>query len=178
MNTNSLFKSGLWVCFLLILLAAASRLVPHPTNFSPIAALGLFAGAYIGLRRYWLVPLAALLLSDLVIGFYHPVEMSFVYIGFATSAIIGRFLLLQKRNVIRIGATTLVSATVFFLLSNFGVWLTGLHYPLTSEGLLQCYAMAIPFFDNTVLGDLLYVAVLFGVYESIHGWTPHQHRTV
>ena len=178
MKSKLYFESGMWLCFLLILLAAVSRLVPHPPNFSPVAALGLFAAAYISLRRYWLMPLVALLLSDLVIGFYHPVEMLFVYIGFTVSAILGRLFLLQKRNMIQLGASIVCSAIVFFILSNLGVWLEGLHYPMTVAGLIQCYVMALPFFENTLFGDLFYTVILFGAYEGIYGWTLRQHHTV
>ena len=178
MKSKLFFESGIWLCFLLILLTVMSRLVPHPPNFNPVAALGLFAGVYIGLRRYWMIPLAALLFSDFIIGFYHPIEMLFVYIGFAASAIIGRVFLLRKHNMVQLGASVLYSAIIFFILSNFGVWLTGLHYPMTVAGLIQCYVMALPFFGNTLFGDLFYVVILFGAYEGIHGWILHQHRTV
>ncbi len=150
----------------LIILAVLSRLVPHPANFTPVAALGVFAGAYLSDRRYWLIPLAAVLISDIFIGFYNPVAMLFVYLGFAVSAVIGRMLLLEKRNAILLGSSALVSAVVFFVFSNLGVWLAGLYYPMTMAGLVQCYVMAIPFFGNTLFGDIFYVVILFGIYEA------------
>ncbi|MEE9552108.1 MAG: DUF6580 family putative transport protein [Gammaproteobacteria bacterium] len=151
----------------LIILAVLSRLVPHPANFTPVAALGVFAGAYLSDRRYWLIPLAAVLISDIFIGFYNPVAMLFVYLGFAVSAVIGRMLLLEKRNAILLGSSALVSAVVFFVFSNLGVWLAGLYYPMTMAGLVQCYVMAIPFFGNTLFGDIFYVVILFGIYEAV-----------
>ena len=170
MNIKPTISSGLWFCFLLIILAAMSRLVPHPPNFTPIGALGLFAGSYIAVRRYWLVPLLALLISDIFIGFYHPVTMVSVYLAFIICTVIGRMVLLDKRNVLRIGATTLSASVVFFVVSNFGDWLSGINYPLTWDGLATCYVMAIPFFGNTVMGDLFYVALLFGTYEMVRTW--------
>jgi hypothetical protein len=160
--------------FVLILAAVFSRLIPHPLNFTPIGALGLFAGAYILNKRVWLLPIAALLLSDLIVGFYEPVAMWFVYIGFALSVFIGRSLLSEKRTAFRLGGAALSSATLFFIVSNFGTWLTGALYPMTIAGLVECYVMAIPFYGNTLLGDIFYVAVLFGIYEGAQVWLKKQ----
>jgi len=170
MHIKPTISSGLWFCFLLIILAAMSRLVPHSPNFTPIGALGLFAGAYISMRRFWLVPLAALLISDILIGFYHPVTMVSVYLAFILCAVIGRKVLLEHRSIFRVGAITLSASVIFFVLSNFGDWLSGFNYPVTWEGLVTCYVMAIPFFGNTVMGDLFYVALLFGTYEMVRTW--------
>jgi len=167
-------NAGLGFCFLLILFAALSRLLPHPYNFTPVGALGLFAGAYLGMRRYWLMPLIALLVSDVLIGFYHPLVMFSVYLSFIITACISRAVLLNKRSVLRIAGTTLSASVIFFVLSNFGDWLSGINgYALTLSGLLECYVMAIPFFGNTVLGDLFYVTLLFGIYEGARQWYAH-----
>ncbi len=155
---------------LLVLLAVFSRLIPHPLNFTPIGALGLFAGAYIIDKRVWLLPLCALLLSDFLIGLYDPISMLFVYIGFALSAFIGRLLLSEKRTSLNLGGAALSSATLFFFVSNFGTWLSGTLYPMTLAGLTDCFVMAIPFYGNTLLGDLFYVAVLFGIFEGSQIW--------
>ncbi len=165
------------ILFLLILIVAFSRLVPHPLNFTPIGALGLFAGAYLLDRRSWMLPLCALLLSDFFIGFYEPVAMIFVYLGFALSAFLGRFLLSEKRVATRLGGAALCSAIMFFILSNFGTWLSGTLYPMSLAGLIQCYVMAIPFFGNTLLGDLFYTAMLFGIFEGTQVWMQKRHMT-
>ena len=168
MTSRQKISTGLWLCFLLILFAALSRLVPHPYNFTPVGALGLFAGAYLPMRRYWVLPVIALLISDLFIGFYHPVAMISVYLAFILCGVIGRFVLMQKRSVMRLAVTSLSASCLFFVLSNFGDWLSGInHYPMTLNGLIECYVMAIPFFGNTVLGDLFYVTMLFGIYETV-----------
>jgi hypothetical protein len=156
--------TGVWFCLILILLAVASRLVPHPPNFTPLAAIGLFAGACLTARKLWLVPCAALLISDLVIGFYPPVVMAFVYVAFVLNAYLGRAFLHQQRTIARLGWVTVSGSMLFFILSNLGDWLSGMNYPLTAEGLMQCYIMAIPFFGNTLSGDLFYSACLFGAY--------------
>lgn len=156
--------------FVLILAAAFSRMIPHPLNFTPVGALGLFAGAYIIDKRVWLLPLCALLLSDFFVGFYEPVAMLFVYLGFAFSAFIGRILLVDKRTSLRLGGAAFSSATLFFIVSNFGTWLTGTLYPISVAGLVECYVMAIPFYGNTLSGDIFYVVVLFGIYEGTQVW--------
>ncbi len=163
---------GLWLCLILIVLVSAARLLPHPSNFTPVGALGLFAGSYLGLRRYWLVPVAALLVSDVFIGFYHPVAMLFVYLAFTACALLGHVLLSARRNVLRIGCAAFLSAVLFFLVSNLGVWLAGQYYPLSWVGLWQCYAMALPFFGNTLFGDVFYVTILFGIYEGVRAGVP------
>ncbi len=175
MKINSRLNAGLWFCFLLIVFAALSRLVPHPYNFTPVGALGLFAGAYLSMRRYWLVPVLALLMSDLLIGFYHPVAMLSVYLAFAATALLGRSVLMGRRSILRIAGTSLSASVIFFVVSNFGDWLSGINgYPLNLAGLMECYVMAVPFFSNTVLGDLFYVTVLFGSYEAVIQWITHQ----
>ena len=171
MNYRKLHSSGLWLCIFMILLAVVSRIIPHPANFTPIAALGLFSGAYLRMHKFWLVPIAALLLSDMVIGFYHPVVMLFVYGAFVLCACLGRTLLSERRTVLMLGGATLSGSILFFVLSNLGDWLAGLNYPQTWQGLLDCYAMAIPFFGNTLVGDLFYVICLFGIYELHSRWS-------
>jgi len=149
----------------LILAAAASRLLPHPPNFTPIAAMALFAGAYFGAKRWaFAVPLAAMVLSDLVIGL-HPL-LALVYGSFALIVSIG-FWLRARRRMMPIAGAALASSFLFFLVTNFGVWALGSFYPKTPQGLLVCYVAAIPFFRNTLLGDAVYTAALFGGFRLI-----------
>jgi len=147
--------------FVLIVLAAASRLLPHPPNFAPVAAIGLYAGAYTNRRAALLVPFAALLLSDLVIGFYHPVSMFWNYLAFASCLALGAGWLSRGRGLVRVAGAVLASSVVFFALSNFGMWASG-YYPRTWAGLVECYTAALPFFRNTLASDVFYSAVLFG----------------
>lgn len=146
----------------LIFAAAASRIIPHPPNVAPIAALALFGGAqFLDKRLAFLVPLAALFLSDLVMGLHS--QMPAVYAGFALIVCIG-FALRGHLRALPVAAATLAGSVVFFLVSNFGVWATGAMYPKTFAGLGACYAAGIPFFRNSLLGDAFYAAVLFGVF--------------
>ena len=144
----------------MILLAAASRLIPHPPNFSPIAALALFGGAQFADKRLaFLVPLAAMFLSDLVLGLHSLIPV--IYGSFALIVCLG-FWLRRRQNVWAIGGAAIVGALLFFVLTNFGVWAMGQMYPKTPAGLLDCYVAAIPFFQNTLLSNLFYSALLFG----------------
>ena len=153
-------RSRFAVLALMILAAAASRLVPHPPNVASITAVALFGGAYLTDKRLALiVPLAALLLSDLILGFYRHMEI--VYASFLLVVCLG-FWLQRKRSALRIAGATLAASVVFFVVTNFGVWAFESLYPKTAAGLVACYVAAIPFFQNTLVGDALYTAVLFG----------------
>ncbi len=174
MSMNKLLNEKHVLFYFLMVLVVLTRLVPHPMNFAPIGALGLFAGAYVSNRRAWLIPIVALLISDFFIGFYTPIVMLSVYVSFAISALVGRYVLSKTRSVTRIGGSAVVSASVLFVLSNFALWTTGLYYPLTADGLIQCYVMAIPFYGNTLAGDLFYSAVLFGTYEGLRHYFDRQ----
>ena len=149
----------------LIALAVTARLLPQPENVTALGAVGLFAGALLPLRSAWLVPVASLLLSDAILGFYSLPVMLMVYLGFAVGACIGHALLSAKRSVPRLAGAVLASASVFFVLSNFAVWLV--YYPPTLAGLVQCYVNAIPFFGRSLLGDALYSCLLFGGYAVL-----------
>ena len=154
----------------MILAAAFFRLAPHPPNFAPVAAMALFAGAHLADKRLaFLVPLLAMFLSDLFLGFHDG--MLLVYLCMCISVAIG----MQLHHRIRfttVAAGTLASSVIFFLLTNFGVWVSGFIYPLTSEGLVACYVAAMPFFQHTLLGDGVFALVLFGGFALLQRWTP------
>ena len=144
----------------LIFLAAAARVIPHPPNFTPVAAMALFGGASFSDKRLAFgLPLAALLLSDAVLGFYPG--MIWVYGSFALIACLGRQLQ-SRHRLLPIAGMALAGSVLFFALTNFGVWISDGLYPRTPGGLAACYVAAIPFFRNTLAGDLVYVAMLFG----------------
>ncbi len=150
--------------------AAVMRLVPHPPNFSPIAAMALFSGAYLPKRVLaFVAPFAALLLSDLVLGFY--AGMNFVYVSFALTVLIG-WAVASRRSPAVVGAAAVASSILFFVLTNLGMWLFSGFYPHTGEGLVACYVAAIPFFQNTLAGDLFYTALLFGGFALAERLLP------
>lgn len=154
----------------LILLAAFSRLIPHPWNFTAIGAMALFGGSFVPSKRLSLVlPLAALLLSDLVLGFHST--MVFVYAAFTLNVIIG-WGLRDNRTAVKVTSYALFSSSLFFLITNFGVWAMGGMYPMTGSGLVSSYVAAIPFFDNQIYGDLFFSGVLFGGYALMRKVLP------
>ncbi|MBW8048939.1 MAG: hypothetical protein FVQ77_01085 [Cytophagales bacterium] len=170
----------------IIVLAAISRLIPHPPNFTPIAAMALFGGAYFSKKSYaFIVPLIAMLISDMLIMRFVYAHISTipeyfissatvsVYISFALIVLVGMMLRNNVRPLPIIGAA-LSSSVLFFLITNFAVWLGSTYYPQNLPGLIACYGAAIPFyrgeifgsfFFNTVMGDLFFVGVLFGSFE-------------
>ena len=149
--------------FSAILAAAALRLVPHPPNFAPIDAMALFSGAYFGRRSLaFAAPLAAMLISDAAIGFYPG-----LWVTYATLALIVLLgsLALSRISVLRVGGVAIASSMLFFVISNVGVWAGSGMYPHNLSGLAACYVAAIPFFQNTLAGDLFYAALLFGGFR-------------
>lgn len=145
---------------LLVFTAAALRLLPHWPNFTPIVPLALFAGAHLDDRRLaFMVPFAALLLSDFFLGFYPG--LPFVYGGFALNVLIG-IIIGQHRTLGHVAGGTLIGALSFFLVSNFGAWWTTAMYPQTVSGLFEAYVAGLPFLRNALGGDIVYVILLFG----------------
>jgi hypothetical protein len=153
---------------LVIAAAALMRILPHPPNVSPIAAMALFAGAQLADRRLaYLVPFSAMLLSDLVLGFHG--QMGLVYGSFAAMVWLGGRIA-DRQRALPVLAATLGGTAVFFLVTNLGVWAFDGLYPRTWDGLVICYVAALPFLQNSLLGNLLYAALLFG------GWRLAERR--
>lgn len=151
----------------LVLLAVAARLLPHPPNFTPLAACAMFSGFLFRGRAAFLVPIAAMLASDLVVGLYDPRLMALVYGSLVLPTVLGR---LVGRDGIRwhaVGAFSLAGSILFFLITNFGVWAFSGGYPRTGAGLAACYAAALPFFKYTIAGDLCWCGALFGGYAML-----------
>ena len=155
---------------LIIFAIAMFRLLPHPPNVSPIAAMALFGGAYFSDRRVaFLVPFLALLLSDFMLGLHDT--MVYVYAGFAATVVIG-FWVGKNVTLGRTAAAVVGSSVLFFMITNFGAWLTSGLYPMTADGLLQAYIAGIPFFQNSLLGNLVFAALLFGGFAALQRTLP------
>ncbi len=149
----------------LIGIAVVSRFLPHPPNVSPIAAISLFGGAYILNRHLALaLPILILFLSDLVLGFYPGMILN--YLGMAMVVFVGQRLGSQM-SLARVGGYSVLGSTLFFIISNLGVWLSQALYPLNFSGLISCYVNAIPFYGYSLLGDLGYGLVLFGLAQAL-----------
>lgn len=147
----------------LILAAAIVRLLPHPPNFAPIAAMALFGGAYFNKKVFaFSIPLAALLFTDLFLGFHNT--MWAVYMSFIVIVGLG-MVMLKKKSVLRIILASVSASVLFFVVTNFAFWATDTLYPTTAAGLAACFTAAIPFFHNTLIGDLFFTGAMFGLFE-------------
>jgi hypothetical protein len=161
-NRTDSLPHGDWPRFLflvgIVVVATMARLIPHPPNFSPIGAIALFGGACFQKKRSaFLVPLTAMFLGDLVLGLH--ALMPVVYGCFAMNVLLGRWLR-SRRRVATIAMTTLAGSVQFFIITNFACWLVA--YPHTLDGFCACYLAAIPFFQNTLMGDAVFATVFFG----------------
>lgn len=168
-------KQVLWmktgIAAVLVLLAAVLRILPHPWNFTPIGAMALFSGSVF--RERWLrflFPLLALFAGDAVVGFHKL--MPFVYLSFLVNVAIGMWIG-EDRKLARIGGGTLLGATQFFLATNFAVWAVFTTYPKSAAGLIACYAAGVPLYWNSLAGDALYAALLFGGYALAERFIAH-----
>ncbi len=142
----------------IILFAIFSRFIPHPPNFTPITAIALLSSK--GFTNRWiifLIPIISLFISDLFLGLHDSIP--FVYGAFILITLLG--ISAKKISI----DTVLMSSTIFFFISNFGVWFY--NYPLTLNGLISCYTLAIPFFLNTILGDLVYSGIMIYPYYAL-----------
>ena len=150
------------IAYILIIGGFLLRLVPHLPNMVPVAAIAIFAGAYLDKRIAPWLPLAIMVLSDLVIGMHRTVFFTwgaFLLIGFMATW------LKDHRSLRNVFAASILSAVLFFAISNFGAWLVMGEYPLNLTGFVTCYVRAIPFFRNTLVSNVAGTFVLFGLYE-------------
>ena len=140
-------------------LIALSRIIPHPPNFTPVIAMAIFM-PYLTSNLYSaiLVPLSAMFVSDLYLGFHS--SMFWVYGSILLITTLSYYTMSIKSTYIHLGSNALLSSTMFFVITNFAVWMFGSMYPLTLEGLILCYTMAIPFFGNTLTSTLFYIFLL------------------
>ncbi|MFH0805033.1 MAG: DUF6580 family putative transport protein [Patescibacteria group bacterium] len=146
---------------LFVVLAVVVRFVPHPYNFVPVGALALFCGTYIRSRWGVLIPVAVMAISDTIIG-WHSLVL-FTWGSYLLAGTVGWWVR-RNRNLVGVVAGTAAGSVLFFVVTNFAVWAFTPLYTKTVAGLVQCFAMAIPFFRNTVAGDLFFVAAFFGAY--------------
>jgi len=149
----------------MIIFAALTRLIPHAPNFTSVGAMALFAGAMWGLSATtFIVPLAALVLTDLVLGMHSTIF--YVYGAFLLISLIGA-LSLKKRTGARLVGVTLFSSLVFFFITNFGVWMADSLYAHNLAGLTECLVMGLPFLKNQILGDVTFSVLMFSAYELL-----------
>ncbi|MCX8111598.1 MAG: hypothetical protein N3E49_00150 [Bacteroidia bacterium] len=149
---------------LLLIIGLVGRLVPHPPNFTPVEAVALFGGAW--LSPFWLsllVPLGVMAISDLILGWHNL--WPFTWGGMLIGTYLGHYVM-QTHRWVSVAGTATLQATLFFLLTNFGVWIGG-YYGHTFTGLITCYVAAIPFYHYQVLGALSYSTLFWAAEHSL-----------
>ncbi len=146
----------------ILVLGVVSRLIIHLPNFTPVIALALFGGVYLKKQQAVILPVLMMIIADLFIGI--DATFPFTWGSMAAIAVIGLWVR-KNKSFTAVAGSSLLSSVLFFLVSNFGVWLVQNMYPHTLAGLIECYVMAIPFFGSTLVSTIIYTAVLFGAYE-------------
>ena len=164
---KELYNSRTLSILILITILAFSRLMPHPPNFTPLLGMAVFSGVIFDRKVFaFVVPLVAMLISDLIIGFHS--SMPIIYFAIMLNVGVG-YLLVSKFSYLK-GILALVSgALIFFIVTNFAVWLGSGMYSQDLNGLISCYIMALPFFQNTLLSSLVYglgAFYLFDLFEN------------
>jgi hypothetical protein len=168
---KKVFTSRFWFLLVVIFSGAAMRLLPHWPNFTPIAAMALFGGAYLN-RKYlaFLIPLIAMLVSDVVLGFHNT--MPAVYLSFGVTVGIG-LLISRKPGLLNVAGASLASSILFFIVTNLAAWYGSPFYAQTFSGLMSSYAAGLVFFNhgafgtpflNSLLGDMFYNVIFFGAF--------------
>lgn len=185
---NSKAKTSTIIATLLILAAIIYRVLPHPPNFAPITGVALFGGAVFS--RKWLallIPFVALYMGDLIINntiarsFFADVQgfvwfspyMIFNFLAFGLIVFVG-YVGIKKLSFARVIGGALGASLLFFIITNFGSWLTSGFYPRTLTGLIECFVAAIPFFQSTLLGDMVFTFIMFGSYMIAMNYTTQK----
>jgi hypothetical protein len=169
LNNKINFKTRIILSAILLALGIASRFWVHPWNTVPVAAIALFAGAYLGIRYAVVLPVAIMAITDLYLGLYEWQLMFFVYFSYFVAGLIGTYIR-RRKNIATVLGGSLTASVMFFLLTNWSVWQFTPWYAKTWAGFLECFTLALPFFRNTLLGDLFYVGIFFGAYELALYW--------
>lgn len=155
------------LAFCLLTFGILSRLVFHAHNFTPVIALALFGGVYLKKKQAIMLPLILFAVTDIILGFHRT--MFFTWGSVLLIASIG-FWVRQNKNLTTVVGGGLISALLYFVVTNFGVWLVTGMYPMTIAGLTECFVVALPYFRNSLIGTFLYGFILFGGYEAIAAW--------
>jgi len=162
MNKFTLKNQEIILPVVVIVFGTLMRLVPHMPNFAPVAAIAIFGGLYLNKKYALLIPIVIMLISDYFLGFHDT--MLFVYASILIAGLLGMWAKREK-SFSRLLMITLLSSVLFFVITNAGVWLMGDIYPKNGGGLIEAFVMAIPFFRNTIMGDLLYTMTFILMYE-------------
>ncbi|HRD08087.1 MAG TPA: hypothetical protein PK037_10990 [Saprospiraceae bacterium] len=172
-SSNTLFALGI------ILLAVISRLIPHAYNFAPFGAIALFSGSVLSNRILAvLVPCLAAWFSGIILNnlVYQSIFTEFTWfdynifwqsLSYALTAMLGMTMLSTKPRFLKLALAAISASMIFFILTNFGYWTTGLFYTRDLAGLVTCYFNALPFYPASLAGDLIYSVAMFGIYYLV-----------
>lgn len=161
-------KQQIIMALILLAVLVASRLIPHPQNFTALIGVALFAGAFWGQKGSraaglrFAIPLVATLVTDIYLGFYPGMEWT--YLGIAASVLLAPKI---SASIFSVSLRAFIASVVFFIFSNIGVWWSSGLYTQDMNGLSQCFTMAIPFFQNTVASGLFFSIAIFSVYRLV-----------
>jgi len=188
---SSMMKNRVSIIGVLIICAAAYRLIPHPYNFAPITGMALLAGSYLKSKKSLaiLLPLVALFVSDIILNntLYRSFYQSEGFVLFqpymittflSLILIVGIGMLVKKFKLFQIIGASVGSSVLFFTVTNFGSWLEIPLYPKNLIGLTECFAAGLPFFPATVFGDLVFSLILFGLAALVFGWMERREYSV
>ncbi len=159
-----------YIAAVLILFGLLLRIGPHPANFAPITAIALFGGAVLPKKYAVVTPLIAMVLSDVIIGLHSLIPVTwgcYILIALVASAY------LQKRTFTRVSTSIVSASAFFFIVTNAAVWQFSGMYAHTFDGLVRCFTLALPFFRNTILSDILYGTAFFGVCALANKYVKH-----
>lgn len=157
-------KNIIFISLALILFGVAMRILPHPPNMTPVSAIAFASALYFRKRWSIIMPLAAVMISDILIGFYDWRIMTSVYASFLIVGIISR-VSARYRTTFAVGLSVFASSAIFFLITNTAVWLFSPWYAKNISGLLYSYWLGVPFWRNMLIGDSAYTALLVLIFE-------------
>lgn len=164
-----------WIVLCFLLLGVVARVVPHPANFAPIAAIAIFGGAKLPRKLAFTLPLVIMIVSDVMLGLHDTIM--YTWGSFLLIALLSNVFLRNRENAFTVVGSGIIASVLFFIITNFGVWVQGSLYPSTVEGLIQSYVMAIPFFRNTLAGDIVYTSIFFGAFSLVEYWQRHSRHS-
>ena len=155
------------MAYILIFLAGISRVIPHPANFTALNGIGLFGGKHLDRKTAIISIVFIMLFTDGLLGFYNPKIMISVYLSLIISILLGQYLK-YNFNTKNLFVAIFASSTVFFIITNLAVYFFSGMYVLNYSGLIRCFAMALPFYRNMFLGDIIYTTAIFGTYAVLN----------
>lgn len=160
-NGDSKKLSLIWIAICIL-----GRLLPHPPNMTPLCSVCLFSGHKLPSWLSYCVSIISLFVSDAMLSYLYGYDMFgawsfFTYSGFLFITFIGSFFMKGDLNIGRLFFYVVMASCIFWLWTNFGVWLSYTLYPKNLDGFISCYVAALPFLRNSIIGDVIFSAAIF-----------------